>query len=323
MESRAQGPIRPMLISSEVVVRIQDLRKTFRVGFWGRPIVALDGVDMEIRRGEVFGFLGPNGAGKTTTIKILIGLMYPTAGTVSIFSRPVSDAGTRSQIGFLSDTPRFYDYLTIEENLMLLGRLFNLSREALSARIDELLLMMGLCELKNVKLRKLSKGMMQRVGLAQALINDPKLLILDEPMSGLDPYGRRMFRDVVLRLKGEGKTILFSTQVLDDIECLCDRIGILRKGRLVVASDVEQLASFSINASIEMVIGGLDLLGIAEVNKLTCRIAPLGYRTVLVLQTQQQVNEVLEVIRRRRATLLSLTRETIPLEVFQQPDQAA
>ncbi|MBI3809478.1 MAG: ABC transporter ATP-binding protein [Nitrospirae bacterium] len=210
-----------------VVLRTEALSKTFHVGFWGRPLVAVDRLDLEVCEGEVFGFLGPNGAGKTTAMKILMGLMRPTSGRAWILERDLGDVGVKREVGFLPEAPYFYDYLTAQEFLRFYGQLFGLERRVLAKRIEELLQVVGLSEAGHLQLRKFSKGMLQRIGIAQALINDPRLIILDEPMSGLDPIGRREIRDLILRLKQSGKTIFFSSHILHDAELLCDRVGIL------------------------------------------------------------------------------------------------
>jgi len=196
--------------SAESTVQISNLRKVFRVGFWGRQVTAVEGLSLDVRRGEVFGFLGPNGAGKTTTIKILMGLIYPTSGQATLFGRAVGDPVAKAKLGFLPETPYFYDYLTSREFLGFYGHLFGLRGMRLNRRIDELLELVGMSHARDLQLRKFSKGMLQRVGIAQALINDPELVVLDEPMSGLDPVGRKEIRDLILRLKESGKTVMFS-----------------------------------------------------------------------------------------------------------------
>ena len=217
---------------SDVVIRTEKLSKTFVSGFFRKKVRALEDLMLEVRRGEVFGFLGPNGAGKTTTLKLLVGLCFPTAGRAWVLGQPVPDATSRMRLGFLPETPYFYDYLSGEEFLELCGRLFGLSAEDRRARAKRLLEMVGLGDAARRPLRKYSKGMLQRIGLAQALINDPELVILDEPMTGLDPIGRKEVRDLILRLKAEGRTVFFSTHILPDVELLCDRVGIIAGGRL-------------------------------------------------------------------------------------------
>jgi ABC-2 type transport system ATP-binding protein len=217
---------------SDTVIRAERLSKTFVFGFLRRKVRALEGLSLEVRRGEVFGFLGPNGAGKTTTIKLLMGLCFPTAGRVEILGRPVPDTAAQLRLGFLPENPYFYDYLSGAELLDLCGRLCGLPAADRRFRVDRLLGHVGLADAAARPLRKYSKGMLQRLGLAQALINDPEVVILDEPMSGLDPIGRKEIRDIIVELKAEGRTVFFSTHILPDVELLCDRVGIIAEGKL-------------------------------------------------------------------------------------------
>ena len=302
------------LSESDVVLKTEGLRKTFKVGFWNRPVTALEHLDVEVRRGEVFGFLGPNGAGKTTTLKILMGLIYPSSGTAWIMDRPIGDVNVKHQIGFLPESPYFYDYLTGEEFLRFYGQLFGLHCAALSDRIDYLLQLVGLPHVRTLQLRKFSKGMLQRIGIAQALINDPHLVMLDEPMSGLDPVGRKEVRDLILRLKEEGKTIFFSSHILHDAELLCDRVSILVKGRIVAMGSVKDLVGHASAPSIEVVVEGLGEEGLAHIQPMVERIAAQGGRTLLVLKGQEQLNGALDVIRAAKATLISVTPHQSSLE---------
>jgi len=298
----------------EVVLKIEALRKTFRVGFWGKPVTAVEHLDLEVRKGEIFGFLGPNGAGKTTTLKIIMGLIYPTSGKAWILERKVGDVAVKHQVGFLPEAPYFYDYLTAEEFLRFYGQLFRLGGERLSERITMLLSVVGLSDARSLQLRKFSKGMLQRVGIAQALINDPHLVILDEPMSGLDPVGRKEIRDLILRLRDQGKTVFFSSHILHDAEVLCDRVAILLKGRLVALGKVTELIGAGSTHSIEVVVEGLDAEGMERVRKIAESVIPQGERLLAVLQGQHQVNEVLDLIRARKASLISVTPQKSSLE---------
>jgi ABC-2 type transport system ATP-binding protein len=193
---------------------------------------SLEGLTMQVEDGEVFGFLGPNGAGKSTTIKLLMGLIFPTLGTAKILGKPITDVETHQDIGYLPEQPYFYDYLTAAEVLDYFARFHNLTATDRRERVQAVLKKVGLETAKKIQLRKYSKGMLQRVGLAQAILHDPKVVILDEPMSGLDPVGRREVRDIILELKRDGKTVLFSTHILPDAEMLCDRVGVIVGGRL-------------------------------------------------------------------------------------------
>ena len=214
-------------------VETVGLTKDYRLGFWrGRPKRALDGLDLRVEGSEIFGLLGPNGAGKSTTLKILLRLIFPTSGTARILGRGAGDVSLRARVGYVPENPYFYDHLTAEEFLNYAGQLFGLAASERRRRVDELIERVGLSDSRRVPLGKFSKGMTQRLGIAQALINDPEVLFLDEPMSGLDPLGRREVRDLILRLKAEGKTVFFSTHILSDAEMLCDRVAILNQGRL-------------------------------------------------------------------------------------------
>jgi ABC-2 type transport system ATP-binding protein len=214
-------------------IEIENLTKDYPYGFLHlKKKTSLEGLTMSVENGEVFGFLGPNGAGKSTTIKLLMGLIFPTAGTARILGKPISDISMHADIGYLPEQPYFYDYLTAAELLDYFARFHDLSPQDRKARVDRMLKKVGLETARKIQLRKYSKGMLQRVGLAQAILHDPKVVILDEPMSGLDPVGRREVRDIILELKQAGKTVLFSTHILSDAEMLCDRVGVIVGGKL-------------------------------------------------------------------------------------------
>lgn len=214
------------------MVSIQGIGKTFREGLRGRKVQALQNLTLDVAQGEVFGFLGPNGAGKSTSIKVLLNLIRPDSGTATILGRDVSDRRIRRQVGYLPENPFFYDYLTADELLWFGGRSSGMSAGDLRCNIPDWLERVGLQAARKRPLRTYSKGMVQRAGLALALIHDPSVVILDEPMSGLDPIGRKMVGDLILDLKNEGKTVFFSSHILNDIERFCDRIGIIAAGRL-------------------------------------------------------------------------------------------
>jgi ABC-2 type transport system ATP-binding protein len=225
-----------------VPVRVFGLTKDFPQGFWRpRPHRAVDGLSFDIPEGGVFGLLGPNGAGKSTTLKLLLDLLRPTSGRAEIFGRPAGDLAARQRLGFLPENPAFYDHLTAEELLEYFAGLFGYRGEERRARAGAALDRVGLGADRRRPLRQYSKGMVQRVGLAQAIVNDPALVILDEPMSGLDPVGRRDVREMILALRDEGRTVLFSSHILSDAEQLCSRVGILAKGRLVAEGTVGEL----------------------------------------------------------------------------------
>jgi ABC-2 type transport system ATP-binding protein len=228
-----------------LAIRIERVTKDFAVGFWKkRPYRALDDLNLEVAQGETFGFLGPNGAGKTTTLKLLMQLIYPTSGRAEILGQPVGDVRVKRRIGYLPESPYFYDYLTAEELLTYFATLFGYVGAERRQRVSEQLDRVGIGAERRLQLRKFSKGMLQRVGIAQALINDPEVVFLDEPMSGLDPLGRREVRQLILQLRDRGCTVFFSSHVLSDAEALCSRVAILAGGRLVASGTTAEMRAF-------------------------------------------------------------------------------
>jgi ABC-2 type transport system ATP-binding protein len=214
------------------IVRVDGVVKDFRPGFGLRRKRVLHGISFRVREGEIFGFVGPNGAGKTTTLKVLMGLIRATHGSASILGRDVRETAFRRHVGFLPENPYFYDYLDGREILRFYARLSGVARGEREERVERLLAWVGLADAADARLRTYSKGMLQRIGIAQALVHDPDVVFLDEPMSGLDPIGRKEIRDLILRLKGEGKTIFMNTHILSDVEMLCDRVAIIVNGRI-------------------------------------------------------------------------------------------
>ena len=295
-------------------IRIEGLTKEFRLGLRRQRITALDKVDLEVEQGEIFGFLGHNGAGKTTAIKLLLGLLYPTAGRAWILGQPFEDVAVKQQVGFLPEAPYFYEYLTAEEFLTFYGQLFGFGGASLAHRIDELLEMVSLTDARRLQLRKFSKGMFQRVGLAQALINDPQLVILDEPMSGLDPIGRRDVRDIILRLRDKGKTVFFSTHILPDVEMICDRVGILVKGHLRAVGKIHDLVGASAVTSVEIIVEGLVEAGIVEVERLGGVVVRRGHQVLIKLDNESKVNRLLDLVRQHAGRLVSLVPHKQSLE---------
>jgi len=226
--------------ASAEIVRVDDLVKDVRPGFGLRKKRILDGISFRVREREIFGFVGPNGAGKTTTLKVLMGLIRATSGQASILGHDVGEITFRRQIGFLPEQPYFYDYLTGREILHFYAKLSGVSQGCREQRVAELLELVGLSAAGNARLRSYSKGMLQRVGIAQALVHDPKVVFLDEPMSGLDPVGRKDLRDIILRLRTEGKTVFMSTHILSDVEMVCDRVAIIANGRIRFEGAVDE-----------------------------------------------------------------------------------
>jgi ABC-2 type transport system ATP-binding protein len=238
-------------------IRTEGLTKDYPVGFWRpRPYRVLDGLTLQVAPGEVFGFLGPNGAGKTTTLKLLMQLIFPTAGRAEILGRPAGDTAVKRRIGYLPEHPYFYDHLTAEELLEYFGALFGLSATERRRRTATLLDRVGIGAERRLPLRRFSKGMLQRVGIAQALVNEPEVVFLDEPMSGLDPLGRREIRHLILELRDRGCTVFFSSHVLSDAEALCSRVAILAKGRLAAAGSLSDLLARHVRGW-ELVVSGL------------------------------------------------------------------
>ncbi|TKB09384.1 ABC transporter ATP-binding protein [Desulforhopalus sp. IMCC35007] len=225
---------------STAAISISGVSKTYRTGFWGKKFVALDALSLSVEKGEILGYLGPNGAGKTTTFKVLLDLIRPDSGTLSIFGDP-ADQKARERVGYLPENPYFYMYLTAEETLHFHGRLRGMKGEARKKRIPELLHLVGLEHAKSRSLKKFSRGMLQRIGIAQALVNNPDILILDEPMSGLDPNGRKQMRDIILGCRDQGKTVIFSSHILSDVEIMCDRAAIIRQGKLQEIVQVSEM----------------------------------------------------------------------------------
>jgi len=223
-----------------VAIDIQQLSKTFK-GKNRQTVAALKGLTLQVEQGEVFGFLGPNGAGKSTTIKCLMGLITPTAGSAIITGEPIGTETSRRNVGYLPENPAFYDYLSAEEYLQFVGRIFNMAEALLARRAEEALKLLDLWDARKRAMRSYSKGMVQRVGLAQVLIHDPDVYILDEPMSGLDPIGRALVKEIILDLKKRGKCVFFSTHITDDVEKVCDRVGILLQGELRVVDRVDAI----------------------------------------------------------------------------------
>jgi ABC-2 type transport system ATP-binding protein len=252
------------------IIEIHGLTKDYPSGFWRKRWKrSLDNLNLHVEDGEVFGFLGPNGAGKTTTLKLLMGLIFPTSGAARINGRPIDDIGMHREIGYLPEHPYFYDYLTARELLDYYARFCGFSPAERYERVTRFLRRVGLGSAANVQLRKFSKGMLQRVGIAQAILHDPQVVFLDEPMSGLDPVGRREVRDIILELKQQGKTVFFSTHILSDAEMLCDRVGVLVGGKLQGVGAPREMVSVEVH-SMEI------LFELPDGRAVPSRLAPLA-----------------------------------------------
>ncbi len=293
------------------VVEINNLTKDYEVGFVRkRKVRALDSLTLTVNQGEIFGFLGANGAGKTTTLKLLMSLTFPTTGSARILGCDIADVSMHSRIGYLPENPYFYDYLTALEFLNYCGQIFGLSKSARLLRSRELLQRVRLDESKwNTQLRKFSKGMLQRVGLAQALVNDPEVVFLDEPMSGLDPIGRREVRDLIASLRQEGKTVFMCSHILSDIEVLCDRVAILRGGKLAQVGSLEELRQKTAGRNqVEVVLSGVEeeilRRELPGGNTFLLTSTPAGLR--LELRSERDVDSVILALRKTGGKLVTV-----------------
>jgi ABC-2 type transport system ATP-binding protein len=298
-------------------IRIEELTKDYAIGFWRkRPYRALDRLSLAVEPGEVFGFLGPNGAGKTTTLKLLMQLIYPTSGRAEILGQPVGHVATRQRIGYLPENPYFYDYLTAEELLEYFAQLFGYDAAERRKRVASLLDRVGIGAERRLQLRKFSKGMVQRIGIAQALINDPEVVFLDEPMSGLDPLGRRDVRNLILNLRDQGRTVFFSSHILADAEALCSRVAVVAGGRLAAAGRLSEMLAFEVRGW-ELVLNGVTseiLARLEPVARKTTEISPGRYAIELSLEhpPERVINDVTAL----GASLVSLNPVRDTLEDF-------
>src|ERR1700737_2631489 len=294
-------------------IEILGLEKTYSVGFWRKKSkCALRPLHLTVREGEIFGFLGPNGAGKTTTLKLLMGLIFPPAGSARILGMEVNDPAMKAQIGFLPEQPYFYDYLTAGELLEYYGQLSGVDAKQRSGKVNEVLGRVGLPDVGGVQLRKFSKGMLQRVGIAQAILHDPKIVFFDEPMSGLDPMGRREVRDLMEQLKHEGKTVFFSTHILSDAEALCDRVAIIHQGELRGVGAVAELTS-SVHGQVELVWHGTTVPASLRSLGAECHVTGDTVRAVL---SEANQDAAIEALRRERLRLISVIPVRTSLEDY-------
>jgi ABC-2 type transport system ATP-binding protein len=294
-------------------IEILALEKTYTVGFWRKkPKHALRPLNLTIEEGEIFGFLGPNGAGKTTTLKLLMGLIFPTSGSARIMGMEIDNPRMKAQIGFLPEQPYFYDYLTARELLEYFGQLSGVDSKQLSRKVNEVLQRVGLPDAGGVQLRKFSKGMLQRVGIAQAILHDPRVVFFDEPMSGLDPMGRREVRDLMEQLKHEGKTVFFSTHILSDAEALCDRVAIINKGELQGVGAVADLTS-GVEGKVELVWQGTAVPASLRTLGAECHATGDTVRAILPEASQ---DAAIDALRRERLRLISVTPVRTSLEVY-------
>ena len=289
-----------------IAIKTVGLRKVFKTGIAKKNEV-LKGLDLEIEQGETFGYLGPNGAGKTTTLKLLLGLIYPTSGSAFILGESTRNVRVKNSIGFLPEQPYFYTYLTAWEFLDFYSQLFDIPGKFRKKRIEELLILVGLkgkCE--KLQLRKFSKGMLQRLGIAQALINDPQVIFLDEPFSGLDPIGRKEIRDIIFKLKDSGKTIFFCSHILSDVELICDRVGILVDGQLRALGRIEDLVDTRLNSA-EIAFYGLKEDSKEEIRNFCTQMVDHSEKTLAILYDRESVDRAVKIITDGKGSLISLT----------------
>lgn len=300
---------------TDAVIKTENLTKVFKAGFMGKSVDALKGLTLEVKKGEIFGFLGPNGAGKTTTIKILMGLIYPTSGKALMLNKESSDIAVKNRIGFLPEQPYFYDYLTSGEFLSFYGRLFGLKGDELKTRMKRLLTLVGLEGAAGLQLRKFSKGMLQRIGIAQALINQPDLIVLDEPMSGLDPIGRKEIRDIILQLRDDGKTVFFSTHIIPDVEMICDRVGILMKGELVNVGRLDEIIDARVQY-VEIAVSNVSRELLSHIAAMGSYVYETGEHVSVRIRDEYMVDTVLQMIRDGKGRVISVVPQRETLEEY-------
>lgn len=295
------------------VVETRHLDRVYRSGFGLRRVHALKDLNLEIEKGEIFGFLGPNGAGKTSLIKIIMGLSRPSSGEIAVFGRSPRDAATKARVGFLPESPYFYEYLTAREFLRLAARLTNVPNREAAARSDSLLRLVRMEEAADLAMRGYSRGMLQRMGIAQALIGDPEFVVLDEPMGGLDPVGRKEFRDIIFNLRERGKTVFFSTHILSDVETICDRVGIIIDGELVNVGRLSEILTREVE-SYEVGLSGVT----GRYRKAFERVGRQVIRTdetiLVTVRNEEEVDKVLAIAREAGARIQSLVPRRKTLE---------
>jgi ABC-2 type transport system ATP-binding protein len=298
---------------AHAAIETENLTMDYPFGFLHlKKKTSLEGLTMNVEDGEVFGFLGPNGAGKSTTIKLLVGLIFPTAGTARILGKPISDIEMHRDIGYLPEQPYFYDYLTAAELLDYFARVHDLAAADRRERVERMLKKVGLETARKIQLRKYSKGMLQRVGLAQAILHDPRVVILDEPMSGLDPVGRREVRDIILELKRAGKTVLFSTHILSDAEMLCDRVGVIVGGKLRGVGAPDEIVGMKAH--------GMEILfeysgGTSEAGTLLSKATQTGNRYRMQVD-EKELHATLDQLGRAGAKILLVSQVKASLEEY-------
>lgn len=296
-------------------LEIKELHKSFVSNFLTKKFHILKGINVGVEKGEIYGFLGPNGAGKTTTMKCILGLITPDSGDISLLGQPSNRPESKRSVGFLPEHPYFYDYLTAQELLIFTGGLFSMPRKALKEKARQLISLVGLEGKEDIKLKKYSKGMIQRVGLAQALVHDPEFIILDEPFSGLDPIGRKELRDIIVSLRESGKTIFFSSHILQDMEMIVDRVGIILEGEIKKEGKLSELISHSVHYY-ELVFGGLDEDTLKNPPELEqpVEIVRKDNDCFARLNTNEDVNTVIRWVTGKNGNIIAVTPVKMTLE---------
>ncbi len=294
------------------VLKIENLHKSFKVGFIPKKKNILKGISLEVEGGEIFGYLGPNGAGKTTTLKCVLGLIFPERGHIEIFGYPYLSHRAKERIGYLPENPYFYDYLTASEFLHFCTQLTQIDKKEKEDKIRTFLRTVGLEESANLQLRKFSRGMLQRIGLAQALIHEPELVFLDEPLGGLDPLGRKEIRDIIVRLKGEGKTVFLCSHILQDIEMICDRVAIILNGEIISQGKLQELISEKILFT-ELILSGIETEKLEDLGE---SLSTHGGRILLKVFEEEKINSVLQLVQAENGKVHSLIPRTETLEDF-------
>lgn len=298
---------------TQSVLEVAGLMKTFHLGFFRKRVEAVKGIDFAVQEGEIFGLLGPNGAGKTTTMKMVLRLIFPSAGSIRIFGRSNAERAVMTRVGYMPENPYVYQYLRPFEFLDLCGRLMGMSRKDRTDRAEALIERVGLGHAADRPIGRFSKGMMQRVGLAQALLHDPELLILDEPMSGLDPIGRKQIRDILIEQKAKGKTLLITSHILSDIESLCDRVAIMNLGKVTAYGQLRELLKPS-DQRIELELDGLTETLRAELAASVLKLTGEGPRGLAVVDDDDAVAKVIAMASEGGARVLDVTRHRESLE---------
>ncbi|MCK4762314.1 MAG: ABC transporter ATP-binding protein [Candidatus Aminicenantes bacterium] len=291
-------------------LEIKNLKKSFKSNFLIKEYHVLKDINLNVEKGEIYGFLGPNGAGKTTTIKCVLRIIFPNSGEINIFDKPYQSVAAREKVGFLPEHPYFYDYLTAGELLSFTGRLFSIPAKKIAKKTAALIKLVGLQGKEDLKLKKFSKGMIQRVGLAQSLINDPDLIILDEPFSGLDPIGRKELRDIILSLKADGRTIFFSSHILQDMELIVDKVGIILNGKMVKEGKLSQLVSHSVRYY-ETVFSGVETAALEENN---LEYMQQDKNFIIKSISGEDANKIIRFVTSHKGTILSVTPVKMTLE---------